>query len=172
MGVRAILAVAGWAALFAAAPGLASPARAAPVEGAYLVVDIDAWGERAAEIERDRADLMRTLDSAGVAYSDPQMTGPVITLRLNDPVQYPAAERALKSFTVNEIPAEVSLEPDGRTKVVVPTAWTMAGGGDDLDAAIDAVIERAQARGFGAWRRPTLAPGGCGWISRASPTRT
>ncbi len=128
--------------------GLAAHASPAPVLGSYLVVDIDAWGERSAEIERDRADLMRTLDGSGVAYTDPQLVGPIITLRLNDPGQFERAKRALQSFDINEIKADVTLQPDGRVKVVVPSAWVMPGGGADLDAAVDRVIDRAQARGL------------------------
>jgi preprotein translocase subunit SecD len=125
----------------------AGPLRAAPVAGAYLVVDLEAWGQRAAEIERDRADLMRTLDQAGVAYADATISGPVITFRLADPRRFPDAKRALRSFTVNDIAADVRQLADGRTEVVVPSAWVVPGGGSELDAAVDAVIERAAARG-------------------------
>jgi preprotein translocase subunit SecD len=138
-----------WGILLAAialgAPGLV---QAAPAAGSYLVVDIDAWGQRSAEIDRDRDDLMRSLGDAGIAYTDARSSGPVTTFRLDDPARYAAAVRALKSFTVNDVAAEVSRDAEGRVKVVVPTAWTMAGGGADLDAAVDEVIERAQARGF------------------------
>ena len=119
-----------------------------PVEGSYVIVDLDAWGQRQAQIEQDRDDLMRTLDAANISYSAMRFEGPVTTFRLADAAQYAAAVRALKSFTINDVAAVVTPEPDGRTKVVIPSAWTDPGGAAELDAAVNEVIERAQARGF------------------------
>jgi preprotein translocase subunit SecD len=134
-------------ALLATAPA-AIHAAPLPVQGAYVVVDLDAWGQREAQIAQDRDDLMRTLDAANVGYTSPRFEGPVTSFRLDDPAQFDAAERALKSFTINDVPAVITREPDGRTKVVIPNAWTDPGGGAELDAAVDEVIERAQARGY------------------------
>ena len=136
------------AVLLALAPACAVRAAPLPVQGSYVIVDLDAWGQRQAEIEQDRDDLMRTLDAANIGYSAPKFEGPVTTFRLVDPAQYAAAARVLKSFTVNNVSAVVSAEPDGRTKVVIPNAWTDPGGPAELDAAVTEVIERAQARGF------------------------
>jgi preprotein translocase subunit SecD len=140
--------------LFGAAPSarasdvaVIAPAHPA-AGGAYLIVDIDAWGAKAAEIERDRADLLRALTASGVGFEDSQATGPVFTFRLKRLEDYAAAVRALHGFDINEVKAEVSLEPGGRVKVVVPTAWTDPGGPDDLDEAVDRVIDRAEARGL------------------------
>jgi preprotein translocase subunit SecD len=144
MGVRRwVMAV-----LLAAAPAAAVHAAPLPVEGSYVIVDLDAWGQRQAQIDQDRDDLMRTLDAAGIGYASPHSEGPVTTFRLADPGQYNAAVRALKSFTINDVPAVVTPEPDGRTKVVIPNAWTDPGGANELDAAVNEVVERAQARGF------------------------
>jgi preprotein translocase subunit SecD len=144
MGVRSWV----MAALLATAPTCAVHAAPLPVQGAYVIVDLDAWGQRQAQIDQDREDLMRTLDSAGIGYTSPHSEGPVITFRLADPGRYDAAVRTLRSFTINGAPAVVTPEPDGRTKVVIPSASTDPGGADELDAAVTEVIERAQARGF------------------------
>ncbi|HWE46976.1 MAG TPA: hypothetical protein VG407_13205 [Caulobacteraceae bacterium] len=136
------------AVLLALAPAAAVRAAPLPVQGAYVIVDLDAWGQRQAQIEQDRDDLLRTLDAANIAYTSPHSEGPVTSFRLVDPAQYPAAVRVLKSFTINNTPAVVTAEPDGRTKVVIPNAWTDPGGAAELDAAVNEVVERAQARGF------------------------
>ncbi len=136
------------AAVLAAAPAAAVHAAPLPVEGSYVIVDLDAWGQRQAQTDQDRDDLMRTLDAANIGYASPRSEGPVTSFRLIDPGQYGAAVRALRSFTINNVPAIVTPEPDGRTKVVIPSAWTDPGGANELDAAVNEVVERAQARGF------------------------
>ena len=145
-------------ALLALAPASAIRAAPLPVDGSYVIVDLDAWGQREAQIDQDRDDLMRTLDAADIGYSAPHAEGPVTTFRLSDPTRFDAAVRALKSFTINGVAVVVTPEPDGRTKVVIPKAWTDPGGGDELDAAVNEVIERAEARGLSEPDTVDLSP--------------